>query len=150
MNGNEMRNYAVEVKPGVVIVTGSLFLFREFMLSRRRDLMFASVQFNDKLDHPVITCSQHAEVVELEILDRELEQSQRYMDAQSEPVEASKPAPPSLFECSNCGYRPTTQEVWHHQGDCPKCCDTVHAFTMDVAEALLKAGRSKALSTPHP
>lgn len=83
MNGAEMINYAAEVKPGVVIVTGSLFLFREFIMSRRRDLMFASFQFNDKLDHPVITCTQHAEAVELEILDRELEQSHRYMNSQS-------------------------------------------------------------------
>lgn len=82
MTGNEMINYVAEVQPGVVIVTGSLFLFREFNMSRRRDIMYNSIQFSSKSEHACITSTTCAEAVDLEILDRELEQSERYLKYQ--------------------------------------------------------------------
>lgn len=44
--------------------------------------------------------------------------------------------PTSPFECKNCGYKPTAQEVLVHHGDCAKCGDTVIIYTVDAAECI--------------
>ena len=49
--------------------------------------------------------------------------------------------PTGLFECDNCGYKPSMDEVLLHKGDCPKCKDTVIAFTVDAAERITQLER---------
>lgn len=46
---------------------------------------------------------------------------------------------PTPFVCDNCDYRPTIEEVLHHNGDCPKCHDTISVFTVDAAHQLTAA-----------
>lgn len=46
---------------------------------------------------------------------------------------------PTPFVCDNCDYRPTIEEVLHHNGDCPKCHDTISVFTVDAAHQLTTA-----------
>ncbi len=50
----------------------------------------------------------------------------------------SAPSSAFPFACSNCGHKPTPQEVLEHHGDCAKCGDTVIAYTVDSAECIIK------------
>ena len=45
---------------------------------------------------------------------------------------------PLPFECENCGFKPTAQEVLDHNAACPRCRDSVIAYTIDTAEYILK------------
>lgn len=51
---------------------------------------------------------------------------------------AAPPGSPYPFQCTNCGHKPTPQEVIDHGGDCAKCKDTVIAYTVDAAECILR------------
>ena len=48
----------------------------------------------------------------------------------------------TVFECENCGHKPKPQEVVDHDGDCAQCGDTVIAYTMDTALALIATTRA--------
>jgi transcription initiation factor IIE alpha subunit len=41
-----------------------------------------------------------------------------------------------IFECGNCGRRPTAQDVISHDGFCEKCGDTVITYTIDAAKMI--------------
>ena len=145
-NGVELQQYANEVLPGTIIVTGSVFLYREFALCSR-PVLYHGVKFQPGKEHPVVVSSTDPLGFDLEILDREVEQSQRYLEAQATTSLPPSVHPESPFECLNCGYRPTPHEVVEQQGDCPKCQGTVLAHTVDVAEALVRATANR---SPQP
>lgn len=42
------------------------------------------------------------------------------------------------FECQNCGNKPLPQQVIDFHGDCEICGDTIVAYTIDVAEMIVK------------
>ena len=89
MSGKQMREFVKNVKPGTVIVTGSLYLYREFMMSKRHDVLYYNVRFGEEMGAPELqACSNPDEIENLEILDRDIEQSQRFMDSKA-------PNPPS-------------------------------------------------------
>lgn len=42
------------------------------------------------------------------------------------------------FECTNCGTKPTSEDVVRLGGICEVCNDTIIAYTIDTAELLIK------------
>ena len=47
-----------------------------------------------------------------------------------------------MFECQNCGRKHTPSEVVEHKSSCVKCGDTVVAYSIDVAEYILRMEKS--------
>jgi len=43
------------------------------------------------------------------------------------------------FVCTNCGSKPTPEQVVDNHGDCKVCGDSIVAHTIDVAEYILDA-----------
>lgn len=81
MNGKELRQYAKEVVKQN-IYTGSLFLLREFSLSQRTDIQYTNVLFEPGNPDPQVFHSKELDTLQhIEILDRELEQYDRYVNA---------------------------------------------------------------------
>lgn len=57
------------------------------------------------------------------------------------------PSMSSLFECTNCGYRPNCEEVIRpdHEGDCPRCGGAIISYAIDTAKALRELDYLRAL-----
>ena len=82
MNGKEMQTFAAEAPRCSILVTGSLFLLREFMLSERTDIMYINVVFSLGVGEPQLNLAANPDSIScLETLDRELEQADRFMEA---------------------------------------------------------------------
>lgn len=47
----------------------------------------------------------------------------------------------TLFICDNCGFKPTLDKVVEFNATCEVCGDTIIAYTVDCAEAILKLER---------
>lgn len=50
----------------------------------------------------------------------------------------SPPLCSTVFECDNCGHKPSAKEVLENDGQCTKCkTDNIIAYVIDAAEAIV-------------
>ena len=82
LNGVEMQQYVSEVLPGQVIITGSLYLYREFAMSKR-NVLYIDLTFHPEKEHPLVTSSMDPHTFDIEIMAREIERSARFLEHQS-------------------------------------------------------------------